>query len=161
MRRLALILGMVALLGAVVAPAGAASPERYQTTTVTYKVLVLNHYEHDYTVVINPCDGSLAMTGGTPIDSGYYTTETITAAIDNNGIISYHSVYDGPYNPGYDYHGAFSITSGPLTGDYPGYVTRTSDFVMSEWKNHGQYVKSMGGGDDAAHSCIGMPIVPK
>ncbi len=31
--------------------------------------------------------------------------------------------------------------------------TNTSDF-----KNHGDYVKSMGGGADAAHSCIGMPI---
>ena len=28
----------------------------------------------------------------------------------------------------------------------------------SNYKNHGQYVKAMGGGDDAAHSCIGMPI---
>ena len=28
----------------------------------------------------------------------------------------------------------------------------------STYKNHGQYVKAMGGGDDAAHSCIGMPI---
>ena len=28
----------------------------------------------------------------------------------------------------------------------------------SDWKNHGQYVKAMGGGADAAHSCIGMPI---
>ena len=28
----------------------------------------------------------------------------------------------------------------------------------SEFKNHGAYVSSMGGGDDAAHSCIGMPI---
>ena len=28
----------------------------------------------------------------------------------------------------------------------------------SDYKNHGQYVKAMGGGDDAAHSCIGMPI---
>ena len=28
----------------------------------------------------------------------------------------------------------------------------------STYKNHGQYVTAMGGGDDAAHSCIGMPI---
>ena len=28
----------------------------------------------------------------------------------------------------------------------------------SDYKNHGQYVKAMGGGDDAAHSCIGMPV---
>ena len=28
----------------------------------------------------------------------------------------------------------------------------------SDYKNHGEYVKAMGGGSDAAHSCIGMPI---
>ncbi len=27
----------------------------------------------------------------------------------------------------------------------------------SNYKNHGDYVSSMGGGADAAHSCIGMP----
>ena len=28
----------------------------------------------------------------------------------------------------------------------------------SNYKNHGDYVSSQGGGSDAAHSCIGMPI---
>ena len=28
----------------------------------------------------------------------------------------------------------------------------------STYKNHGEYVSSQGGGSDAAHSCIGMPI---
>ena len=28
----------------------------------------------------------------------------------------------------------------------------------TQFKNHGDYVSSMGGGADAAHSCIGMPI---
>jgi hypothetical protein len=32
-------------------------------------------------------------------------------------------------------------------------ITGTSDY-----KNHGDFVSSQGGGDDAAHSCIGMPI---
>ena len=142
-------------------PAGAAGPERHQFTTVTYRVMVLDIYQHDYTIVMNPCDGSLTMTGGTPVDSGYYTTETLTAAMDNNGLISFHSVYDGPHNPGYTYNGSFPSNSGALTGDYSGTVVRTSAFVESTYKNHGDYVAAMGGGDDAAHSCIGMPIVPK
>jgi len=29
----------------------------------------------------------------------------------------------------------------------------------TDYANHGTYVKAMGGGDDATHSCIGMPIV--
>jgi hypothetical protein len=32
---------------------------------------------------------------------------------------------------------------------------------LTNYKNHGEYVKAMGGGDDAAHSCIGMPINSK
>ena len=43
---------------------------------------------------------------------------------------------------GYHYGGAVTVTA-----------TATTDY-----KNHGQYVKAMGGGADAAHSCIGMPI---
>ncbi len=33
--------------------------------------------------------------------------------------------------------------------------------ATSNYKNHGDYVKTMGGGADAAHSCIGMPIVSR
>ncbi len=29
---------------------------------------------------------------------------------------------------------------------------------LTHFKNHGDYVSSQGGGSDAAHSCIGMPI---
>ncbi len=31
-------------------------------------------------------------------------------------------------------------------------------FTSSNYKNHGDYVSSQGDRDDAAHSCIGMPI---
>ena len=37
-------------------------------------------------------------------------------------------------------------------------VTKPKVIESSNYKNHGQYVKAMGGGSDAAHSCIGMPI---
>ena len=37
-------------------------------------------------------------------------------------------------------------------------VPLTFTVTTSNFKNHGEYVSSMGGGDDAAHSCIGMPI---
>jgi hypothetical protein len=37
-------------------------------------------------------------------------------------------------------------------------IIDTSGLKSSNYKNHGQYVKAMGGGADAAHSCIGMPI---
>jgi hypothetical protein len=37
-------------------------------------------------------------------------------------------------------------------------VTKPIATNASNLKNHGDYVSSMGGGADAAHSCIGMPI---
>jgi hypothetical protein len=33
-----------------------------------------------------------------------------------------------------------------------------TDVHSSDYKNHGDYVSSQGGGSDAARSCIGMPI---
>jgi hypothetical protein len=149
-----LALPLVGVISASAAPGGAVA--RYQATTTTYQVMVLGTYEHDYTVTNNPCDGSITITGATPTDSGYYTTETLTGT-QSAGTISFHSVYDGPYNPGYHYDGSFPVGGGALSGDYTGTVTQTSTSTTS-YANHGQYVSSQGGGDDAAHSCIGMPV---
>ena len=44
--------------------------------------------------------------------------------------------------------------SGPMTFSYV-------ETGKSNFKNHGEYVSSVGGGSDAAHSCIGMPIKSK
>jgi hypothetical protein len=38
------------------------------------------------------------------------------------------------------------------------HVSATKLIATSNFKNHGEYVSSQGGGSDAAHSCIGMPI---
>ena len=58
-----------------------------------------------------------------------------------------------------------STVSHPTTSSDNGYVD-VIDFIVtkpvftntSNYKNHGDYVSSQGGGSDAAHSCIGMPI---
>lgn len=139
---------------AMAAPGGTVA--RNQVTTATYKVMVLDTYEHDYTVTTNPCDGSISITGSTPADSGYYTTETLTGSL-SSGVISFNSVYDGPYNPGYTYAGNFPVGGGALGGDYTGTVTQTGS-SSSTYSNHGQYVSAVGGGSDAAHSCVGMPV---
>jgi hypothetical protein len=157
----ALVVGglAVATTGLASAPAFAAaggSVARYQVTTTTYKVMVLETYEHDYTVTTNPCNGSITITGGTPVDSGYYTTESVNGSV-SNGVISFNSTYDGPYNQGYSYYGSFPVGGGALSGQYTGTVTVTGS-SSTNYANHGQYVSQNGGGDDAAHSCIGMPI---
>ena len=37
-------------------------------------------------------------------------------------------------------------------------VAISFEVTTTNFKNHGDYVNSHGGGSDAAHSCIGMPI---
>src|SRR4051795_9694113 len=104
--RLPLATALVALplIGAITANAApGGSVARYQVTSTSYTVMVLGTYEHDYTVTTNPCDGSVSIAGSTPVNSGYYTTETITGAL-SNGVVSYTSSYDGPYSPGYSYN---------------------------------------------------------
>lgn len=41
---------------------------------------------------------------------------------------------------------------------FPVTVTESHVTASTNFKNHGAYVSSVGGGSDAAHSCIGMPI---
>jgi hypothetical protein len=154
--RLVIVLAVLAVLvGALSATAGA-DVERYQVETRTYQIAVLNTYIHNYTVVVNPCDGSITIDGATQA-GWYYTEETVTGTLVNE-IISFTSVYDGPYNTGYTWYGSFDIDGGALSGMYSGTVTLTGTSV-TDYRNHGQYVKEMGGGYDPAHSCIGMPLV--
>ena len=37
-------------------------------------------------------------------------------------------------------------------------VGASTPIATTNYRNHGEYVSSQGGGSDAAHSCIGMPI---
>ena len=160
MRRLLASVAAVGLLvGLSAAPVAAAQGgvDRYQMTTVTYTISVLNTYTHTFVVTTNPCDGSLAITGATPVNSGYYTTETVTGTL-SNGVISFTSTYNGPYNAGYSWTGSFPVAGGALSGQFTGSVTAGSN-TATVYKNHGDYVSSMGGGADAAHTCVGMPIV--
>lgn len=150
----AVLLVAMAVVPISAAPGGVA---RNQVSTTDYTILVLGTYVHNYQVVWNPCDDSIAITGGTPFLSGYYTTETITGSLAGS-VISFTSTYDGPHNPGYSWYGSFPVDGGALGGLYTGTVTRGADTITT-WANHGDYVSSMGGGEDAAHSCIGMPIV--
>jgi len=158
-RRLLISLVAVGLLIGVAAGPAMAAPggvDRYQVKTTVYTIAVYDFYIHDYTVVMNPCDGTIAITGATPVDSGYYTDEIVTGTLAS-GVISFNSTYLGPHNPGYAWWGSFPVGGGALSGLYWGTVIVAAT-SSTEYKNHGEYVKSMGGGPDAAHSCIGMPI---
>lgn len=157
-QRLFITLAALSLLVGLAAPAlgFGGGPARYQLATTTYTISVLDAFIHTFIVTANPCDGSIAITGSTPIESSYYTTETVTGT-QAAGVITFSSTYDGPYSPGFMWAGSFPVGGGALSGDFTGTVT-AAPTTLSTFKNHGDYVSSMGGGPDAAHSCIGKPI---
>jgi hypothetical protein len=157
-----LITGMALAMLAIPAVASADVP-RHQTQTGSLTV-TLPEYNlvHTFTdVVVNPCeDGSFTGVSGTR-DVGEITEEVSGTIKD--GKISFEATYTSQQENGYQWHtiepGAFNTTfratdSNGLDFD----VIVTSDLTPSNYKNHGQYVAAQGGGDDAAHSCIGMPI---
>ena len=174
-RRILIALTSVGLLvGVVAAPALAApyGPARYQVTTNTYTMAL--GYGHTYTVVMNPCDdGSVTATGwqwgsdGNPLV--HNPDETITATLSSDGtmLIFNPAVYVGGWGGSpYSWSGAFPVAGGTFTvsdslgGVYPDVVITLTNTASTNFKNHGEYVSSMGGGADAAHSCIGMPMKP-
>jgi len=155
-RFLVLLASVGLLVGLVSAPALAVGTARNQVATTTYTVAVLDTFIHTFVVATSPCDGSIAITASTPVDSGYYTTETVTGT-QAGGVITFTSTYNGPYSPGFTWSGSFPVGGGALSGDFTGTVT-AAPTTMTDFKNHGDYVSSMGGGPDAAHSCIGKPI---
>ena len=157
--------GMAVAMLAIPAVASADVP-RHQTQSGTLTV-TLPEYNlvHTFTdVVVNPCEGgSFTGVAGTRNVGG--VKETVSGTI-KDGQVAFDAIYTGsdyPSEIGYTWHtigsGAFgaSIPATDSTGlNFT--VTVTSNLTDSNYKNHGQYVKAMGGGDDAAHSCIGMPI---
>jgi hypothetical protein len=53
---------------------------------------------------------------------------------------------------------SFPVAGGALGGDFTGTVTVLSTSTTS-YNNHGDFVSQSPDKDDAAHSCIGKPIV--
>lgn len=152
----------------VAAPGGVA---RNQVTTNTYTMVA--GYGHTYSVVINPCDGGTVLASGwqwgadgNPLTHNPDETITATLSADGTMLTFNPAVYAGTQwgNP-YLWWGTFPVIGGTFTaydstgGVYPGVVITLTTTSATTWTNHGDYVSSMGGGDDAAHSCIGMPIV--
>lgn len=174
MKRFFVALTAASLLVAFSAVATTAAPggvDRNQVTTNTYTMAI--GYGHTYNVLINPCDGgSVAASGwqwGANLDPLVHNPdETITATLsaDGNTLTFDPAVYVGGWGGSpYSWSGTFPVAGGTFTvtdsngGVYPGVVITRTSSIVSTWANHGDYVSSQGGGDDAAHSCIGMPIV--
>jgi hypothetical protein len=155
-----ILAGMAVAMLAIPAVASADVP-RHQTQSGTLTV-TLPEYNlvHTFTdVVVNPCDGG-KFTGISGTRNVGGVVEEVSGSI-KDGVVEFEAIYtesNYPSEIGYNWH-----TTGPgratdSTGLDFDVVIDTSGLKGTQYRNHGEYVKAMGGGDDAAHSCIGMPI---
>ena len=140
-------------------------PARYQTSSTTWTLNVLfGTYIHTYTLTTNPCNGTQTMTGYEVSNDGRQpsTSETVTYTLVGN-VLTYHAVYDDPfYLQGNGFHFSYDaeIDGTTYIGAGASSVVVTKSTTTSSYKNHGDYVSHSANKNDAAHSCIGMPIVP-
>ena len=151
---------------ALAATASAAVP-RYQVTNATltaYETYGSSQWTHVYTIAISPCDGSYTGTGVIQSSDGYNgTLETVTGQYHGASNFVFDAIYtSGPTIGGtLQYVGPFAggdtLLSTPPGIDVSVAFTLTN-VTRSDYANHGDYVSKTGGGSDAAHSCIGMPL---
>ena len=162
----------VMAVAASVASAGG-PPARYQanglTITATQPYGQIGQFNAVWTHVFNvtfdsACSASTGSFSGTGIQydnvGAQSYTEKVTGTV-TAGKITLIAVRDDGVT--------WTLTDAPLDGTSVKLATSTPSVswplefkvgatATSSYKNHGDYVSSMGGGDDAAHSCIGMPI---
>jgi hypothetical protein len=158
---------------ALVATTAHADVARHQIRTLTYSSVnyylgsdTTNAYPQSGTITANPCDGTFGGPGvvpgyGASVTSGHFTDQThavytvsytvgtqtdylVTASVTVNSDFSFSGTWSDNYIGG--------PQSGTVSSSAPSPVTSTS------YASHGAYVKANGGGDDAAHSCLGMPV---
>jgi hypothetical protein len=173
------ILGVAAVAALALPAAASADVARYQVQTATFTAVqpagVFSQFDnvwtHSLTVTTNPCDGTFSGTGfqngadqsttlvDQPVNvSGTFNADgtvtlsetrpsdgvswTLTNAVTDNNTVNLGTL-TFPNDPGYLLE--FKVSAPTFTDS-------------THFKNHGQYVSSVGGGSDAAHSCIGMPV---
>ena len=162
---IAAVASVTAIATLVVPSLAAADVQRYQEQTGTMTVTLPEYgLVHTFNIsALNPCDGSFTATGVRNVGG---VTEDVTGALKGNQV-SFAGVYTGSNYAseiGYTWHTIGSGTLGTTfkAADSTGLVfdvNVTANLTDStHYKNHGDYVSSMGGGSDVAHSCIGMPI---
>ena len=168
----AALISSLALTG--LSSSAGASVARYQIETLNYTVTVAGGYTHSFTVTVDPCNGTFTGTGQNPaLPSTASVYETLSGWTDGMDLTftAYYfhdAAFTSPTGYWWTFSGYFTDANLDITGTLTSSsanqsgltVTGTMDSMsMSNYATHGQYVASNGGGDDAAHSCIGMPMV--
>lgn len=156
---------VVVAAAAMLATATAVSADvpRHQTQagTLTVTLAAPYNYIHTYLINVNPCDNTFTGTGGSTFGGAAQPSVESIAGTLMPGTLAFTATYlPGGLLPGYTWSYAGPTAGGTAvdsTNLHFG-ITTALHLTASNWQNHGQYVKAMGGGSDAAHSCIGMPI---
>jgi hypothetical protein len=170
MTRLSVAVGVGFAALVATAPASA-DVARYQTLTLQYDEVNYylgagggTAYPQSFTLTFNPCNGTFSGPGLVP----FYGVSQTQGSI-NGALISYTSTYnvEAGYTVtvnnavllnDYSFSGQWSdnysvgAQSGVVVSDIP-------DMTSTAYRNHGDFVSKNPDKNDAAHSCIGMPIV--
>jgi len=167
---IAAVASVTAIAGLVAPTIASASVQRYQTSDATFTLTQPagqvgqwdSVWTHNITVQVNPCDNTF--TGkGVETGPGQTLSENVTGSFGDGTVSLTAHREDGV---------SFSLTNAPMGNDVITNATSNPEVPwalefkasapnvshISTYKNHGEYVSSQGGGSDAAHSCIGMPI---
>jgi hypothetical protein len=183
-----IIAGMaVAML--VIPSIASADVPRYQSQSATFTATQpANEYNQwnrlwtrDFTITTNPCDGTFTGTSVVNGDdangtfdqqvphadnvpdetvTGKFSADrkTVTFTVTRVGGAVVWGLTNAPMDSN-----TITVATLNVSTEQPVEFKVTAPVFSntSTYKNHGEYVKAMGGGDDAAHSCIGMPINSK
>jgi hypothetical protein len=187
MRKL-LIAGMAVAMLAIIPSAASADVPRCEAsvpvsttvTTATFTALqpkdaenqFNNVWKHDFTVIVN-ADGSFSGTSNTTDNGGAFAwAETVTGSFNADKTrVSFKTlpvgggatfkVTDAAYNVSVDVdtEGTWPANDIQMMISTPGITSATTTTPGTESvKNHGQYVKALGGGKVPAQACAGMPV---
>ncbi|HKG63191.1 MAG TPA: hypothetical protein VKB28_03910 [Solirubrobacteraceae bacterium] len=187
MRKL-LIAGMAVAMLAIIPSAASADVPRCEAsvpvsttvTTATFTALqpkdtenqFNNVWKHDFTVIVN-ADGSFSGTSNTTDNGGAFAwAETVTGSFNADKTrVSFKTlpvgggatfkVTDAAYNVSVDVdtEGTWPANDIQMMISTPDITSATTTTPGTESvKNHGQYVKALGGGKVAAQACAGMPV---
>jgi hypothetical protein len=187
MRKL-LIAGMAVAMLAIIPSAASADVPRCEAsvpvsttvTTATFTALqpkdtenqFSNVWKHDFTVIVNG-DGSFSGTSNTTDNGGAFAwAETVTGSFNADKTrVSFKTVpvgggatfkvTDAAYNVSVDVdtEGTWPANDIQMMISTPGITSATTTTPGTESvKNHGQYVKALGGGKVPAQACAGMPV---
>jgi len=184
MRRFFIVAGAIAALAipsaamADVPRCEASVPVNTTVTTATFTALqpkdtthqFTNVWKHDFTVIVN-ADNTFTGTSTVSDNGGSFAwAESVTGKFNaDRTLISFDTVpvgggatfkvTDAPYNVSVDVESTWTANTIEMKIETPVFTDAVTTTPGTESvKNHGQYVKALGGGKIAAQACAGMPL---